>query len=242
MLSHSMEISASLTQLFCWLGKSVQPLPSRHPKRFRNAMFQKTQGKQRQTNKGNICGTKILGTQLLRTTQMCQGSTCHVVAQHGDISKLNTALLLTWEVCATIAIKTSKEISQCCSKKHKANKGKPTKATSVTQRFLGRNCWGLHRCVRGQRVMLSHSMEISASLTKLFCWLGKSVQPLPSRHPKRFRNAMFQKTQGKQRQTNKGNICGTKILGTQLLTTQMCRCQGPKVHARTDIHVQTDSR
>ena len=28
--------------------------------------------------------------------------------------------------------------------------------------------------------MLSHSMEISTSLTKLFCWLGKSVQPLPS--------------------------------------------------------------
>ena len=57
----------------------------------------------------------------------------------------------------------------------------------VAQRFLGRNCWGL------QCVMLSHSMEISASFTKLFCWLGKSVQPLPSRHPKRFQNAMFQK-------------------------------------------------
>ena len=125
---------------------------------------------------------------------MCQGSTCHVVAQHGDISKLNKALLLTWEVCATIAIKTSKEISQCCSKKHKANKGKPTKATSVTQRFLGHNCLRQRRCVRGHRVRLSHSMEISASLTKLFCWLGKSVQPLPSRHPKRFRNAVPKST------------------------------------------------
>ena len=69
-----------------------------------------------------ICGTKILGTQLFETTQMCQGSTCHVVAQHGDISKLNKALLLTWEVCATIAVKTPKKISQCCSKKHKAKK------------------------------------------------------------------------------------------------------------------------
>ena len=212
---------------------------------------------------------------------MCQGSTCHVVAQHGDISKLNKALLLTWEVCATIAIKTSKkdfatlfqktqgkegkprkatfvtqrflghncwlprcvdvrvprymprqplgiltqvpcqgqracllaqhvlstgwtcatiaimtskEITMLCSKKGKANKGKPRKATFVAQRFLGHNCLRQRRCVRGQRVMLSHSMEISASLTKLFCWLGKSVQPLPSRHPKRFRNAVPKST------------------------------------------------
>ena len=50
----------------------------------------------------------------------------------------------------------------------------------VAQTFLGHKCLRQHRCVRGQRVMLSHSMEISASLTKLFCWLGKSVQPLPS--------------------------------------------------------------
>ena len=143
-----------------------------------------------------VCGTKILGTRLFRTTQMCQGSTCHVVAQHGD------ALLLTWEVCATIAIKTSKEISQC----HVPKKTRQTKATFVAQRFLGHNCWGLHRCVRGQRVMLLHSMEISASLTKLLCWLGKSAQPLPSRLPKILRNAMFQKKQGKRRQTDKGNI------------------------------------
>ena len=104
----------------------------------------KRQGKQRRTNKGNICGTKILGTQLFRTTQMCQGSTCHVVAQHGDISKLNKALLLTWEVCATIAIRCHQDIQRDfampCSKKHKANKGIPTKATFVTQRFLGHNC------------------------------------------------------------------------------------------------------
>ena len=118
--------------------------PSRHPKRFLNAKFQKTQGKQTQTNKGNICGTKILGTQLLRTTQMCQGSTCHVVAQHGDISKLKKALLLTWEVCATIAIRyhqgIQRDFSMLSSKKHKANKRKPTKATFVAQRFLGHNC------------------------------------------------------------------------------------------------------
>ena len=97
----------------------------------------KRQGKQRQTNKGNICGTKILGTQLFRTTQMCQGSTCRVVAQHGDISKLNKALLLTWEVCATIAIRCHQDIQRDfampCSKKHKANQGIPTKATFVTQ-------------------------------------------------------------------------------------------------------------
>ena len=141
--------------------------------RDHDAVLQKRQGKQRQTKKGNICGAKILGTQLFETTQMCQGSTCHVVAQHGDISKLNKALLLTWEVCATIAIRCHQEIrrdfAMLCSKKHKANKGKPTKATFVTQRFLGHNCLRQRRCVRGQRVMLSHSMEISASLTKLFC-------------------------------------------------------------------------
>ena len=155
MLLHSMEISTRLTKLFCWLGKSVQPLPSRHPKRFQNAMFQKRQGKQRQTNKGNICGTKILGTQLSETTQMCQGSTCHVVAQHGDTSKLNKALLLTWEVCATIAIKTSKEISQChVPKKTRQTKANQKKARCVTQRFLGHNCW-LPRCadVRVPRYM-----------------------------------------------------------------------------------------
>ena len=118
------------------------------------------------------------------------------------LHSMEMLFLLTWEVCATIAIKTSKEISQCYVPK----KTRPTKATFVAQRFLGHNCWGLHRCVRGQRVMLLHSMEISASLTKLFCWLGKSVQPLPSRHPKRFHNAMFQKRQGKHRQTDKGNI------------------------------------
>ena len=68
---------------------------------------------------------------------MCQGSTCHVVAQHGDIGKLNTALLLTWEVCATIAIRCHQDIQRDfampCSKKHKANQGIPTKATFVTQ-------------------------------------------------------------------------------------------------------------
>ena len=64
----------------------------------------------------------------------------------------------------------------------------------VAQRFLGHNCLRQHRCVRGQRVRLSHSMEISASLTKLFFWNGKSVQPLPSRHPKRFRNAVPKST------------------------------------------------
>ena len=100
--------------------------------------------KKKQTDRNNICGTKILGTQLLSTTQMCQGSTCHVVAQHGDISKLKKALLLTWEVCATIAIRYHQDIqrdfSMLSSKKHKANKGKPTKATFVTQRFLGHNC------------------------------------------------------------------------------------------------------
>ena len=296
MLSHSMEISASLTKLFCWLRKSVQPLQSRHPKRFHNAMFLKRQGKHRQTNKGNICstkilgtqlfeypdvpmsgsqgtcpngqplgspdsgpvsgsmclssstaclvnrldkttlltwetvqifkfniwylrchagdemwnciaktcrtkllgtpllkthrrvsakcvtysgtgsaklccigtscagmysplknisnwqvleqvstpyiekhlcGTKILGTQLFRTTQMCQGSTCHVVAQHGDISKLNKALLLTWEVCATIAIKTSKEISQC----HVPKKTRQTKANRPRQHLWHKDSW-----------------------------------------------------------------------------------------------------
>ena len=75
---------------------------------------------------------------------MCQGSTCHVVAQHGDISKLKKALLLTWEVCATIAIRyhqgIQRDFSMLSSKKRKANKGKPTKATIVTQRFLGHNC------------------------------------------------------------------------------------------------------
>ena len=341
MLSHSMEISASLTKLFCWLGKSVQPLPSRHPKDFA-MLFQKTQGKEGKPKKatfvtqrflghncwlprcahvrvprymprqplgiltqvpcqgqracllaqpvlstgwtkqlywlgklcifanltydicvamlemkcqtalprlveqsflghlclkhtdvsalnvshilaqrGNfsrlretlycvatsqvleqistpyiekhLCGTKILGTQLFETTQMCQGSTCHVVAQHGDISKLNKALLLTWEVCATIAIKTSKKISQCCSKKHKANEGKPRKATFVTQRFLGHNCW-LPRCAhvrvprymprqplgiltqvpcQGQRACLLAQHVLSTGWTKQLYWLGK---------------------------------------------------------------------
>ena len=100
-------------------------------------LFQKTQGKQRQTNKGNICDTKILGTQLLRTTQMCQGSTCHVVAQHGDISKLNKALLLTWEVCATIAVKTSKEISQCYVPKNT----RQTKANQQRQHLWHKDSW-----------------------------------------------------------------------------------------------------
>ena len=136
----------------------MQPLPSDATKTsmfgFLNAEFQQKK-KPTETLFVYICGTKILGTQLFETTQMCQGSTCHVVAQHGDISKLNKALLLTWEVCATIAIKTPKKI---------------------------------------------------------------------------FRNAVPKNTR-QRRQTKKGSICDTKILGTQLLTTQMCRCQGPKVHA-----------
>ena len=222
----SVEISAGSAKLCC-IGTSCAGIPRENISSWQVFKQIWTPYKAKP-----VCGTKILGTRLFRTTQMCQGSTCHVVAQHGD------ALLLTWEVCATIAIKTSKEISQC----HVPKKTRQTKATFVAQRFLGHNCWGLHRCVRGQRVMLLHRMEIPASLTKLFCWLGKSVQPLQWRHPKRFHNAMFQKRQGKQRQTDQGNICDTKILGTQLLTTQMCPCQAPKVHAQMDIHVHSDSR
>ena len=84
-----------------------------------------------------VCGTKILGTQLLRTTQMCQGSMCHVVAQHGDISKLHKALLLTWEVCATIAIKTPKEISECYVPK----KTRQTKANQQRQHLWHKDSW-----------------------------------------------------------------------------------------------------
>ena len=65
------------------------------------------------------------------------------------------------------AIKTSK--LGFLNAKFQKTKNKPTEATFVAQKFLGHNCLGLHRCVRGQRVMLSHSMEISASLRKLFC-------------------------------------------------------------------------
>ena len=150
----------------------------------------------KQSDRNNMCGTKILGTQLFSTTQMRQGSTCHVVAQHGDISKLKKTFVRTWEVCATIAIRCHQDIhvwiSQCY---------KPTETTFVAQRFLGHNCLGLRRCVRGQRVMLLHSMEISASFRKLVCWLGKSVQPLPSDAIKTsmfgFLNAKFQTTKNK---------------------------------------------
>ena len=85
----------------------------------------------------HLCSTKILGTQLFRTTQMCQGSTCHVVAQHGDISKLNKALLLTWEVCANIAIKTSKKISQC----HAPKNTRQTKANQQRQHLWHKDSW-----------------------------------------------------------------------------------------------------
>ena len=64
-------------------------------------------------------------------------------------------------------IKTS--MFGCLNAKFHKTKNKPTETTFVAQRFLGHNCLGLHRCVRGQRVMLPHSMEISESLTKLFC-------------------------------------------------------------------------
>ena len=145
----------------------------------------------------HLCGTKILGTQLFRTTQMCQGSTCHVVAQHGDISKLNKALLLTCEVCATIAIKTSKKISMLFQKTQ-GKEGKPRKATFVAQRFLGHNCW-LPRCAhvrlprympkrtymsirtaardpdsgQGQRACLLAQHVLSKGWTKQLYWLGK---------------------------------------------------------------------
>ena len=141
----------------------------------------------------HLCGTKILGTQLFETTQMCQGSTCHVVAQHGDISKLNKALLLTWEVCATIAIKTSKKDFAMLFQKTQGKEGKPRKATFVTQRFLGHNCW-LPRCAdvrvprymprqplgiltrvpcQGQRACLLAQHVLSTGSTKQLYWLGK---------------------------------------------------------------------
>ena len=93
----------------------------------------------------------------------------------------------------------------------------------VAQRFLGHNCLGLHRCVRGQRVMLSHSMEISASLTKLFCWLGKSVQPLLSDAITTsmfgFLNAKFQKTKDK---LPKATFVAQRFLGHNCLRQHRC--------------------
>ena len=145
---------------FAGLGKSVQPIAIKTSKEISECYVPK---KTRQT-KATFCGTKILGTQLLRTTQMCQGSTCHVVAQHGDISKLNKALLLTWEVCATIAIKTSKDIAQC----HVPQKARQTKANRqrqhLAQRFLGHSCLGLHRCVR---VSTCHVVAQHGDISKL---------------------------------------------------------------------------
>ena len=107
----------ALENLFADLGSlcnHCHQMPSRHP----CLDFSMLSFKQQKTNRQKEhCGTKILGTQLFRTTQMCQGSTCHVFAQHGDISKLKKALLLTWEVCATIASRYHEDIhvwiSQC---------------------------------------------------------------------------------------------------------------------------------
>ena len=118
-------------------------MPSKHPCLDFSMLSSKKQKKQ--TDRSNICGTKILGTQLFRNTQMCQGSTCHVVAQHGDISKLKKALLLTWEVCATICNHCHQMPSRhpCLDFSmlsfNKPN-NKPTEATFVAQRFLGHNC------------------------------------------------------------------------------------------------------
>ena len=132
---------------------------------------------------------------------MCQGSTCHVVAQHGDISKLNKALLLTWEVCATIAIKTSKEISQC----YVPNNTRQTKAYQQRQHLWHKDSWDTtvdypdvpmsgsqgtcpngHTCpngqplgiltqvpCQGQRACLLAQHVLSTGWTKQLYWLGK---------------------------------------------------------------------
>ena len=104
------------TCLLTWevCANHCHQMPSRHPcLDFSMLSFKK----QKTNRQKQHCGTKILGTQLFRTTQMCQGSTCHVFAQHGDISKLKKTLLLTWEVCATIASRYHEDIhvwiSQC---------------------------------------------------------------------------------------------------------------------------------
>ena len=87
----------------------------------------------------------------------------------------------------------------------------------MAQRFLGHNCLGLRRCVRGQRVMFLHSMEISASLRKLFCWLGKSVQPLPADTMKTsmfgFLNAKFEKHKANKGKPTKTTIVTQRFLG-----------------------------
>ena len=43
--------------------------------------------------------------------------------------------------------------------KFQKTKDKLPKAAFVAQRFLGHNCLRQHRCVRGQRVVLLHSMS-----------------------------------------------------------------------------------
>ena len=194
---HSVEIFSRLRETLYCIGTSCAGIPPW--KHISN--WQVLEQISTPYMKNIFVAQRFLGTQLFRTTQMCQGSTCHVVAQHGDISKLNKALLLTWEVCATIAIKTSKKISMLFQKTQ-GKEGKPRKATFVAQRFLGHNCW-LPRCahVRLPRYMPkrtymsirtaardpdsgSGSTCLSSSTAclvqqagqKQLYWLGKTVQ------------------------------------------------------------------
>ena len=63
----------------------------------------------------------------------------------------------------------------------------------------------------GHRV---HYIEKHLCGTKILgTQLGKSVQPLPSRPPKRFHNAMLQKTQGKEGKPRKATFVTQRFLG-----------------------------
>ena len=142
-----------------------------------------------QTALPRLVEQSFLGHLCLKHTDVSALNVSHILAQRGNFSRLSEALL-HWDVVCRYSPRKTYPADKFSNKF-----GHLTKQNLfVAQRFLGHDCLGLHRCVRGQRVMLLHSMEM------LFCWLGKSVQPLQSRHPKRFQNAMFQKRQGKQRQ------------------------------------------
>ena len=166
---------------------------------------------------------------------MCQGSTCHVVAQHGDINKLNKALLLTWVVCATIAIKTSKEISQC----HVPKNTRQTKAYQQRQHLWHKDSWDTTvdypdvpmsgsqgTCPNGQPLgspdsgPVSGSTCLSSSTACLVNRLDKTtLLTWETVHICKFNIWYLRCHVGDEMSNCVAKTCRTKLLGTPLLKT-----------------------
>ena len=154
------------------------------------------------------CGTKLLGTPLLKTHRRVSAKCVTYSGTAWKFQQAQRNALLRWNVvCRYSSMKTHFQLTSS-----RTNFNTLHRKTSLWHEDSWFNCLRQHRCVRGQRVMLSHSMEISASLTKSFADLGSLCNHCHQDTQKDLA-MLFQKTQGKEGKPRKATFVTQRFLG-----------------------------